>query len=169
MNDFLRISGILSSGVYAWLVLVLLIGSVNGFAQNPSGIRVIEETAIPYTGFLSKANFDRRFPGQWKSGPDELDRGWYVIYAHEHLNYYFGPILLESTGKDYLAQLTRIVEAAVLQRPSITVYRLELSFEPSLLPSSSGSKHAESEIGTDSPPPSATFNIWNLVRRIFGL
>ena len=155
-----------NSSSYAWLLLVLLIGCVNGFAQSALGIRVIKETAIPYAGFLSKANFDQRFSGQLKSDPTKLNHGWYVIYQHERLNYYFGPILLESTGKDYLAQLTQIVEAAVLQRPTITAYRLELSFEPSATASAGGSEHSESET-VDGSPPSPTFNIWNLVRRIF--
>ena len=38
--------------------------------------------------------------------------------------------LLESIGKDYLDQLSEIVEVAVMQRPSIQDYRLELSYEP---------------------------------------
>ena len=106
-----------------WVVLFCCAAS-SLLAQSASEIRVIEESAIPYAGFLSKANFDQRFPGQTKPSPADLDSGWYVIYEHESLSYYFGPILLESTGKDYFAQLTQTVEAAVQQRPTITDYRL---------------------------------------------
>ena len=159
---------------HCWLLLVLLFGSAEVLAQSTSGIRVIEESAIPYAGFLSKANFDQRFPGEMKSGPAELDRGWYVIYEHESLSYYFGPILLESTGQDYLAQLTQTVEAAVQQRPTITDYRLELSFEPSTSASasegseSSDSENAESGYGSPPPPPPPS-GFWSLIRRIFGI
>jgi hypothetical protein len=154
-----------------WLLLVLLIGSVNGVAQSVSEIRVIKESAISYAGFLSKARFDKRFPGQMKAGPTELDSGWYVIYKHESLSYYFGPILLESTGQDYLAQLTKTVEAAVQQRPSIADYRLELSFEPSEVAESESSRSSESDNAEsgDSTPPPASFDIWRFVRSVFGL
>jgi hypothetical protein len=154
------------------LIFVLLIGSVDGLAQSASGIRVIEESAISYAGFLSKARFDQRFPGQIKSVPAELDSGWYVIYEHERLNYYFGPILLESTGQDYLALLTQAVEAAVQQRPSINDYRLELSFEPSESSTSESedeNKSAESGYGSPPPPPPPPSNIWSLIRSIFGI
>ena len=157
------------------ILLLLLVGSVRADAQGSSGIRVIEESAIPYAGFLSKANFDQRFTGQMKSGPADLDSGWYVIYEHESLNYYFGPILLESTGKDYLEQLTETVEAAVQQRPTIADYRLELSFEPSAASSASDGSESESdsensESGYGSPPPPApSSSIWTLIRGIFGI
>ena len=157
------------------VLLLLLLGSVSGIAQSSSGIRVIEESAIPYAGFLSKAEFDQRFPGEMKAGPADLDSGWYVIYEHESLNYYFGPILLESTGKDYLEQLTETVEAAVLQRPTIADYRLELSFEPSAASSASDGSESESdsensESGYGSPPPPApSSSIWTLIRGIFGI
>ena len=126
---------------------------------------MIEESAISYTGFLSKARFDQRFPGQIKSGPAELDSGWYVIYEHESLSYYFGPILLESTGQDYLKQLTQAVDAAVQQRPSITDYRLELSYEPSI--SESESESEKSGNGSPLPPPPPS-NFWSIVRSVFG-
>lgn len=153
-----------------WAVLFCFAAS-SLFAQNTSGIRVIEESAISYAGFLSKANFDKRFPGQIKASPAELDSGWYVIYEHESLSYYFGPILLESTGQDYLAQLTQTVDAAVQQRPTITDYRLELSFEPSetsTVESSESAEESESDYGSPPPPPPPSFDIWSLVRRVFG-
>ncbi len=154
-----------------WAVLFCFAAS-SLFAQGASGIRVIEESAIPYAGFLLKARFDQRFPGQIKSGPAELDSGWYVIYEHESLSYYFGPILLESTGQDYLAQLTQTVEAAVKQRPTITDYRLELSFEPTTSGSeaseSENSESRESGYGSPPPPPPPSFDIWSFVRSVFG-
>ncbi|MFQ3226511.1 MAG: hypothetical protein ACI8Z5_002783 [Lentimonas sp.] len=154
----------------ALLLFVVLLSPVSVFAQSAAGIRVIEESAIPYAGFLSEANFNQRFPGKMKSAPAELDSGWYVIYEHESLSYYFGPILLESTGKDYLGQLTQTVEAAVQERPTITDYRLELSFEPSESSTSESQSEDESaESGYGSPPPPPSTDIWSLIRSIFGI
>ncbi|MGK0176215.1 MAG: hypothetical protein ACJAT5_000662 [Lentimonas sp.] len=147
-------------------------------AQSDAGIRIIDESAINYLEFLSKADFDQRFPGQIKSDSADLESGWYVIYAHQDLNYYFGPILLESTGQDYLTQLTQIVDAAVGQRPSIEGYQLGLSYEPS--GDSSGSSRSSGSSGDDpdgsgvgdeqqpgAPLPPSGF--WGFIRRVFGV
>lgn len=130
-------------------------------------IRVIDEAAIPFTGFLAKADFDQRYSGKLFDDPAKLDTGWYVIYEHESLNYYFGPILLESIGKDYLDQLSETVEAAVTQRPSIQDYRLELSYEPS----ASSSESKSTEPSTQNPPPPQAPpkpSFWSFVKKIFG-
>lgn len=145
------------------LIAALFLG---GLLAASAEIRVLKETAIPFTGFLSKADFDQRFPGKRLAGPAELDAGWYVIYEHAALSYYFGPILLESTGRDYLERLTGIVEAAVDQRPSITDYRLELTYEPSTPPDGATSPRVESPPPPPPPPPPS---IWGFFRRLFGL
>jgi hypothetical protein len=147
-------------------------------AQPGDGIRVIDEFAIPYMEFLPKADFDQRFPGQIKSDLADLDNGWYVIYVHEQLNYYFGPILLESTGQDYLAQLTEIVEAAVEQRPDIRGYQLRLNYEPATefsgnaensgnSTNNSRSNRVEDEQQPGAPAQPSGF--WGFIRRVFGL
>ena len=130
-------------------------------------IRVINEAAIPFAGFLSKVDFDQRYPGYLFDDSAKIDTGWYVIYEHESLNYYFGPILLESIGKDYLDQLSETVEAAVTQRPSIKNYRLELSYEPNA--SSIESKSTESST-QDPLPPQAPLkpSFWSFVKKLFG-
>lgn len=156
----------------------LFLLQIPALAQPDGGIRVIDEHAIPYMEFLSKADFDQRFPGQVESDPAGLDSGWYVIYAHEHLNYYFGPILLESTGQDYLAQLTKIVEAAVEQRPDIQGFQLSLSYEPSTIsPGNSddsggpeGDREGDSGVVNEEPsgePPQPS-GFWGFIRRTFG-
>jgi hypothetical protein len=129
-------------------------------------IRVIDEAAIPFTGFLAKADFDQRYSGKLFDDPAKLDTGWYVIYEHESLNYYFGPILLESIGKDYLDQLSRVVEVAVMQRPSIQDYRLELSFEPS----ASSFDNNIIEPSKRNPPPQALpkTSFWSFVKKVLG-
>lgn len=136
-------------------------------------IRVIDETAIPFTAFLSKSDFDQRYPGTFFDDASKLNSGWYVIYEHESLNYHFGPILLESIGQDYLDQLTESVEAAVAERPSIEGYRLELSYEPSAARANDATQ-SNSENGNSStvnpppPQPESKSGFWGLLRRIFG-
>ncbi len=140
-------------------------------AQTAVDIRVIDETAIPYTRFLSKAEFDQRYPGELLSDPSQLDGGWYVIYEHEALHYYFGPILLRSTGEDYLVQLEATVAEAVAQRPSIEGYRLELSYEPQVsakAPSAAQSSEESPESGSGAPQPAPQPSIWDFFRRLFG-
>lgn len=155
------------------MALILLLSSASLAATQ---LRVIEESAIPYMAFLARADFDQRFPGEPIDEPSKLQTGWYVIYEHEALNYYFGPILLESTGEDYLGQLSETVEAAVAQRPSILNYRLELSYEPRA--SSSGSSPAdpvtepstEPSIPNPLPPqPEPKPSIWGFIKKIFGI
>jgi hypothetical protein len=153
---------------YYWALSLSIATAV----MQAAPVRVIDETAIPYMAFLSKADFDQRFPGQRLDDPSRLDTGWYVIYEHASLNYYFGPILLESIGEDYLSQLREIVEAAVEQRPSIQDYRLELSYEPSTS-SGASSENAESSaepaipnpLPPQAPPPPS---IWGFFKRLFG-
>lgn len=134
-----------------------------------SAVRVIEAGAIPFTAFLSKADFDQRYPGKEVTELSQLKPGWYVIYQHESLSYYFGPVLLESAGQDYLAQLTSSVEDAVAQRPSIQDYRLELSYEPSQQNTpTGGASSSDPSGGYGSPPPPPKPSIWNFFRRLFG-
>ena len=151
-----------------WPVLLLCV-----VPHMASAARVIEAGAIPFAAFLSKADFDQRYPGKEVADLSTLESGWYVIYEHEALSYYFGPVLLESTGKDYLGQLTQTVTAAVDQRPSIQDYRLELSYEPSQSSMPSGtsgnpSNPGNPNTGSGSPQPAPQPSIWSLFKRRFG-
>ena len=139
-----------------------LSSSVFGEAE---ALRVIEEEAIPLTRFLRKETFDQRYPGQILKSNAELESGWYVIYQHEWLNYYFGPIPLKSTGEDYLKQLRSIVKEAVAERPDLENYRLELNYEPSASKPSANSKNTP----LDSPAHSKNSGIFGFFRWIFGL
>jgi hypothetical protein len=163
--ELLRIARLVRSfgreQVFALLFLVLPV------LLQARPIRVINEAAIPFAGFLSKVDFDQRYPGDLFDDSAKIDTGWYVIYEHESLNYYFGPILLESIGKDYLDQLSEIVEVAVMQRPSIQDYRLELSYEPN----ASSFEIKGTEPSTQDPlppqaPPKPSF--WSFVKKLFG-
>lgn len=159
------------SGRFGRMLLLLLLTAL--FPLSLSAVRVIEAGAIPFTSFLSKADFDQRYPGKEVTDLSGLEPGWYVIYEHESLSYFFGPVLLESTGRDYLAQLTETVEQAVAQRPTIQGYRLELSYEPSQSSPSSGTAGADpnsghADGGYGSAPPPQPPGVWNFFRRLFG-
>jgi hypothetical protein len=152
-------------------LLIFLVIPVAAFAQSIAGIRVIEEEAIPFTRFLSKADFDKRFPGEVLPDAAKLDTGWYVIYEHESLSYYFGPILLESTGQDYLDQLEATVGAAVAQRSSIEGYRLELSYEPQTSSNDTSSSPPEANQTPSfpsTPQPAPKPSIFDTIKRWFG-
>jgi len=167
MGSSLRAGAFLRSARrYAALGLLLLPGLL--LAQTSSPIRVMKETAIPYTRFLSKADFDLRFPGTRLSDASKLKPGWYVVYQHESLNYYFGPMLLESTGSDYLAQFEAILASAIAERPSIQDYRLELAYLPSVEPAQAPSQSPEAESGSGSQPPQEKKSLWGYIKRIFG-
>ncbi|MFW2478872.1 MAG: hypothetical protein ACN4GF_01900, partial [Lentimonas sp.] len=154
------------------LILLLLACPFIAHAQAATGIRVIEEGAIPFARFLSKADFDQRYPSEIISAPSALDTGWYVIYEHESLSYYFGPILLESTGQDYFEQLKATVGDAVSQRPTIEGYRLELSYEPQTSaadsPSTTPPEAGESSTEYGDPPPPEKTSIFSFFKRLFG-
>lgn len=139
-----------------------------------SAARVIEASAIPVMAFLDKAAFDQRFPGSEIEDHSRLEPGWYVIYEHESLAYYFGPILLRSTGEDYLAELRATVAAAVAKRPSIQGYRLDLRYEPSDAGAESGADtsgepdNSEAAATPPPPPPPPPSGFWGFIRKIFG-
>lgn len=164
----MSVSSILYKVTRAFLLCGLL--PLVGVSQSATGIRVIEEAAIPFTKFLSKADFDKRFPGEIVADPSALDTGWYVIYEHESLSYYFGPMLLESTGQDYYDQLEVTVGAAVAQRPSIQDYRLELSYEPQVESSdpSSPSESTDPSSLPSAPQPAPKTSIFDVIKRWFG-
>jgi hypothetical protein len=166
-QDKLRFRFSVSTGVKSGAIALMFFPCL----LQAEPVRVLEEAAIPYMSFLSKADFDQRYPGELIEDVSTLDAGWYIIYQHELLNYYFGPILLESIAEDYLVQLTEIVEAAVEQRPSIQDYRLELSYEPSLSDSerSSDASSVESLPATLPPQePEPEPGFWGFVKKIFG-
>jgi hypothetical protein len=151
---------------------LFLIGFSLAFPLGAS-VRVIDETAIPYTGFLRKAEFDQRFPGETLAKSDTVKSGWYVLYSQESLQYLFGPMSLQSTSQDYLDQLREIVKGAIAQRPEISDYTLQLlktPFDINNLPdateSSKDEPDPEASKPMQTPPPSNGF--WGMVKRLFG-
>lgn len=150
----------------ACLLGLLLVSSLGLRAQAAESIRVIEATAIPYLRFLSKPDFDARYPGELLPERSQLEPGWYVVYQHQALNYYFGPILLQVTGEDYRSQLQAVVASAVAQRPSIQGYKLTLRYEPKAVPAAEPSQPQSAAPAAGATPPQPS--LWDWVRRVFG-
>ena len=162
-------------------VVTLLLGGLGLFALAPAAsaqgtgpFRVIEEEAIPFTAFLDKAAFDERFPGERVARRADLEPGYYVVYRHRRLNYFFGPMLLESTGKDYLSRLETIVAEAVAQRPSLRDHTLELRYEPDTPPEAAregASDDSERNPPANRPPAERPRKrgMFDWLFRIFGL
>ena len=150
---------------------VLLTGS---FISLPlaASIRILEETAIPYTRFLSKAEFDQRFPGEVHRDGTGLAAGWYIFYSQESLRYLFGPVALRATGQDYLGELRTILADVVDQRPALSDHTLRLVQMPYDLDIISGQR---AETSRDSSEPKAeeqkkpeSSGFWGLLKRLFG-
>ena len=142
---------------------VFLLAFLPLLAVAADAVRVIDETAIPLTRVLSKADFDRRHPGRTVADPSHLEPGWYVVYRHESLNYHFGPILIEATGRDYRDDLESIVKEAVAERPDLQDYTIELQRLPA---ASAGAGPGSSGTGAAQPNKGG---FWSFVRKVFGL
>lgn len=155
-------------------LLLLLVLCSTAVAQ----VRVIDEVAIPYAGFLSKVDFDARFPGELLEEATLLKAGWYVVYQHEALNYHFGPITLESVGQDYERQLRGIVSDAVAQRPDLEGYSIDLKQAPfeaaQELADESPELEQPQEKSTEETEPAQPepvekpFSLWGWVKGLFG-
>ena len=152
-------------------IQIILAGSLS-FLPIHASIRVIDETAIPYTSFLRKAEFDSRFPGESLTNTQNLDSGWYVFYSQESLQYLFGPISLQSTGRDYLEQLKGTVQEAVQQRPEIADHTLRLIKTPidldELKKPSEVNPKEKSEEAPEQKQLEPDSGFWGMIKRWFG-
>ena len=101
-----------------------------GLPAWPLEGRLIEPSAIGIMGTLSKESFDKRYPYKPDFDPDTLMPAWYIVYKHHNLAYYFGPIRWQVTALDYEAQLAKLLQDAVLQRPSLVDYELSVKYLP---------------------------------------
>ena len=136
-------------------VLLGLCGFVGvALGASASGLRQMPIEAIPYTGFLSKADFDERFPGELRESAAALPRGWYVTYQHEALVYWFGPVRFRSTAEDYEAQLRGIVDAATRERPDLQGYTIAVREAPVADQSAQPELGSPPEARSPSSPPS---------------
>jgi hypothetical protein len=140
--------------------LCLLLAWIVWMAGGRLHARVIEPSAIAIMQTLSKHAFDQRYPHQPDFDPNALAPAWYVVYKHYNVAYYFGPIRWQVTAWDYQGQLEQLLQAAVLQRPSIVDYELAVQY----LPQASAPVRA---VPRPAAPEEQTEPWWLRFRRIF--
>lgn len=76
--------------------------------------------SIFYIGEMSQNDFRSLYPGKVISGPEqELSEGYYLVYEHESLFYFFGPAKNPSLLSGYKEVLDNIVVQVKNKRPSL--------------------------------------------------
>lgn len=79
--------------------------------------RILPTNAISYTGYVGKQEFDTLFPGERiKANETPSDPGYYVVYQHENLVYFFGPEPTFFAAELYKDDLDLIVEEVQVKR-----------------------------------------------------
>lgn len=82
--------------------------------------RILPTQAINYTQYLNKEAFDAMFPGTvLKPGENPQIPGYYVVYQHQQLIYYFGPENSEIAAELYLEDLDKVVSLVQAKRASL--------------------------------------------------
>jgi hypothetical protein len=154
------------------LLALVLLPLLVGLGLAHGGPRLLPPEAIAFSGFLSKAEFDERFPGRIIEDTATLPQGWYVRYQHEALVYLFGPVRFAATAEDYAASLRRIVSDAVRQRPElanheIAVIALPDDTDSDTSPSRPDSEPRDSRAGGPPQPPPPPEPWWQRLLGIF--
>ncbi len=95
-------------------------------ASAVSGGRVLPVEAIDASATMRAADFHEAFPGV-KASPEVLGvPGYFVVYEHENLRYYFGPVNGFGEARVWEDRLLAIREEVVAQRPALATSRVYL-------------------------------------------
>ena len=149
---------------YFWFATIILAG---GSVHGQAGSRILPTRAISYTRYLNKADFDQMFPGTpIEPGKTPQAAGFYVVYHHESLIYYFGPEPKEWAAELYLKDLEEVVAIVTVKRPELKSAHTYIQKFPQDIaasgstangsPSSKDSSESSSEQKESSPSPSST-------------
>jgi len=162
-----------------WVVIfVVLIPATSIYAAR----RILPTKAINYTRYLHKQAFDDMFPGTpLQPGATPQAAGYYVVYQHEHLTYYFGPEKSEIAAELYLEDLDKVVDIVKSKRArlqsattSIEAFPQPLSrpqTEQNPAPSSAEKNNPPATSPRPSQPnpsPDAPEPWWKKVLKVFG-
>ncbi len=119
-----------------YAVATALLLAALAHAQNQMVI-VYPVEAISDSAVLSRAEFDKRYPGIDATQFGLTDEGWYVRYQHEMLTYLYGPILDVNDARRQKMQLEEVRLSLVLKRPTLSSSKIDIvKFEFSATPSS---------------------------------
>ncbi|MCC5804979.1 MAG: hypothetical protein JJU00_01505 [Opitutales bacterium] len=95
-------------------------------AAAVSGGRVLPVEAIDASATMRAADFNEAFPGV-RATPDVLGvPGYFVVYEHENLRYYFGPVNGFGEARVWEDRLLAIRGDVVAQRPALATSRVYL-------------------------------------------
>jgi hypothetical protein len=88
--------------------------------------------SIPASGLLSAADFRARYPGIELETGIPFEDGWYLVYRHAGLTYFFGPEDDRAYLEPWESRLRNIVTTATEVRPQlesarIFIYRFSLN------------------------------------------
>lgn len=88
------------------LLIALLLVPLLAYSQR----KEMPLDSLNYIQFMKKADFDKRFPGKLLQGESLPEQeGFYIVYEHESLAYYFGPAEHRSVAEIYKAELDKVV------------------------------------------------------------
>lgn len=138
--------------------------------------RILPTRAINYTRYLNKQDFDSMFPGTvLKPGETPQASGYYVVYQHENLIYYFGPETSEIAAELYLEDLDKVVgmvqsKRATLQSAITDIQKFPRDITPPQTNASNNSHPDHPNVPNNpsrqpSEPPTPW---WEKVLKIFG-
>jgi hypothetical protein len=141
--------------------------------------RLLPLESILYIGLMEKKEFEQLYPGSDFEQPSVfLSDGFYLVYEHEALKYFFGPSEDQFTCDRYKEKLDEVVDAVQKKRQSLNsakTYILKFPDEQIELPGNLNKnpdnqskpkiEHSEKEV--NSPSPIIPF--WRRVMELFGL
>lgn len=111
--------------------------------------------ALNYIHFLKKADFDARFPGvALAANTRPTSEGYYIVYTHESLTYYFGPTEDTIIAEVYKQELDRIVAEVQSMRSHLDSARTYLIQIPEERSTPSEKTNTPPEQSTEEPTSS---------------
>lgn len=82
--------------------------------------RLLPLESILYIGLMEKKEFEQLYPGSDFDHPSSfLSDGFYLVYEHEALKYFFGPSDDQFTCDRYKEKLDKVVQAVQEKRHSL--------------------------------------------------
>ena len=126
------------------LLFTFLLICTSAHAQS----RQLPLRSINYMSYFNKAEFDERFPGKPIKDKQPTEKGYYVVYHHESLVYYFGPDELKVIAEMYKRELDRVVGVVKGKRESLMsakTYIVKLPADAAHAPSLEKDKNSDNE------------------------
>ncbi len=128
-------------------------------ASAAFGGRVLPVEAIDASATMRAADFHEAFPGV-QASPEVLGvPGFFVVYEHEHLRYFFGPVNAFGEARVWEDRLLAVRSDVIEQRPALAssrVYLYRFNYENSRVWSARHDEKATPpQNGSEVVPPDA--------------